>query len=192
MAQGGTSDRPGSPTQAEGGTGGDPLGRNSGLWGDRLAVLVATVGGIGWLRPGPGTWGSLAGMFLPLAWRPWIEGPDGAAGLLDRGLAILIVCGFSLLAVPVCTRAGRVQGRVDPGCIVLDEFLAMQLVLALPERWSWFAAAVGFGLFRLFDIAKPWPVSRCELLPAGWGVMADDLAAGAIAGAILLGVLAVF
>jgi phosphatidylglycerophosphatase A len=190
MAQEGTADRQGAQPQADAVTDGSRANHRGGLWLDRLAILAATVGGIGWLRPGPGTWGSLAGMFLPLAWRPWIEGPDGAAGLPERALAITLVCGFALLAVPVCTRAGRVLGRVDPGCIVLDEFLAMQLILALPERWSWFAAVAGFALFRVFDIAKPWPISRCERLPAGWGVMADDLVAGAVAGAILLGVLA--
>jgi len=114
-----------------------------------------------------------------------------AWSLGERGVAVAVVLLLALVCVPVCTRAGKVLGRVDPGCVVIDEFLAMLLILALPERVDLLTAGLAFGLFRLFDIAKPWPVSAGERLPAGWGVMADDLIAAGLAAAGMFAVRAV-
>ncbi|MFM1849146.1 MAG: hypothetical protein RL417_2620 [Pseudomonadota bacterium] len=78
--------------------------------------------------------------------------------------------------------------KADPQFIVIDEWagLLIPLALAAPETpLSWVGA---FALFRLFDIAKPWPVSAAERLPGAWGVMADDLVAGGLAAAVLYGV----
>jgi phosphatidylglycerophosphatase A len=185
MAQGGTTpeDTLPQPTGTASGTTG-PINRS---FSDRICLFVATVGGIGWLRPGPGTWGSLAGTVVAYVWRNGWDG-TGIAGteplsLFGRGVAVAVVLVCALVCVPVCTRAGKILGRVDPGCIVIDEFLAMLLILALPERVDLLTAGIGFALFRLFDIAKPWPVSAGERLPAGWGVMADDLIAAVLAAA---------
>ena len=66
----------------------------------------------------------------------------------------------------------------DPACIVFDEFVGVWVTLfMLPVGWYW--PFIGFILFRLFDILKPWPVSWLDQrLPGGWGIMLDDVAAG--------------
>jgi len=74
-------------------------------------------------------------------------------------------------------------GRPDPGRIVVDEVCGQLIALAfLPSGWV--PVAVSFGLFRFFDIIKPWPIRRLERLPGGWGIMADDVAAGLAAAAV--------
>ena len=194
MAQGGTPPEDISPHRA--GKTPATTGPINGSFSDRICLLIATVGGFGWLRPGPGTWGSFAGTVVAVGcrnghcwtsqqWHPgiWQGWATPAWSLGERGVAVAAVLLLALVCVPVCTRAGKILGRVDPGCVVIDEFLAMLLILALPARVDVLAAGLAFGLFRLFDIAKPWPVSAGERLPAGWGVMADDLIAAVLAAA---------
>jgi phosphatidylglycerophosphatase A len=77
------------------------------------------------------------------------------------------------------------SGEEDPQRIVIDEAAGVLVALAAaPPTWTGIALAV--GLFRLFDITKPFPARRAERLPAGWGVVADDLAAGVWAAALVL------
>lgn len=90
----------------------------------------------------------------------------------------MIVVLLALTGIPVCTRAGTLLGCADPGAVVWDELVAMLLVaLCLPHTVT--GLAIGFALFRFFDIAKPWPICHAERLPRGWGVMADDILAAA-------------
>jgi phosphatidylglycerophosphatase A len=134
-------------------------------WLSRVAVVLATGFGIGFVRIAPGTFGSLLG--LPLAWLiqqlpAWAQW--GAP-------AILFVIG-----APLCGRAALRLRKKDPGEIVLDEIAAFSVVfLFIP--FSLASAIGGFSIFRLFDITKPWPARRLEMLPGGWGIMADDYAA---------------
>ena len=75
------------------------------------------------------------------------------------------------------TGYARELGRPDPGRIVIDEVCGQLIALAfLPA--GVLAAGLSFALFRVFDILKPWPIRRLARLPAGWGIMADDVAAG--------------
>jgi phosphatidylglycerophosphatase A len=76
------------------------------------------------------------------------------------------------------TEAARHFNRKDPGHVVIDE-VAGQLLTLLLTGAGWAGAMVGFLLFRLLDIIKPWPANRLEALPDGLGVMADDLMAAA-------------
>ncbi len=80
-------------------------------------------------------------------------------------------------------------GKADPGQIVADEFAGQAIVFAavggLAANEICITAAVGFALFRLFDILKPWPIKKLEKFKGGWGVVADDLAAGAAAAVLL-------
>ena len=143
---------------------------------DRLARFVATVGGVGRLPVAPGTWGSLIG--LAVAW--WLAGHQHALGWwpASRWYAVAGIGGL-WLGVPAASRVAAQQQRHDPQEIVIDETVGMLWALAgLPHHAVvWLA---GFGLFRLLDIAKPWPIRACERLPGGWGIMADDLAAGVL------------
>jgi phosphatidylglycerophosphatase A len=129
----------------------------------RLAVFVATVGYAGYFPIAPGTIGSLAGLvFYLLVW--WAQSPIVEAGL------IAIVCAAGVWAG---TTAERYFGGIDPGPIVIDEVAGMLITLAfIPVGLS--GALVGFFLFRVFDVIKPYPAGRLERLHGGLGVMADD------------------
>jgi phosphatidylglycerophosphatase A len=141
--------------------------RETPLW----ATLIATVFGIGRLRPGPGTWASavtaLLWAALCLALVPALRTPIVIA------LALLVV----LIGIPAATQVARGSGIKDPQFVVIDE-VAGQLValIAVPFVWKSFLAA--FILFRVFDIVKPPPVRQLEALPEGTGIVLDDVAAG--------------
>jgi phosphatidylglycerophosphatase A len=141
------------------------------------AVLLATCGGLGFVRVAPGTFGAAAGLAIALVIAPL--GPVGEA---------ITVAGLCLAGIPICTRAAAVLGGDDPGPVVLDEAAAMPLVLlALPAATrSPLAVGAAFLLFRIFDITKPFPCGRLERLPGGLGIMADDWAAAAWAAACLV------
>ena len=160
-------------------------------WG-RPAVLMATLGGIGRIGFAPGTFGAAVGLVLSLAaataagWLGQRLFPDvaGAARAGEAGL----VAAICLAGIPICSRAAALLGRgKDPGAIVLDETAAMAAtLLVVPANGRTPAVlTVAFLLFRVFDILKPFPCDRCERLPTGLGIMADDWAAAAYAAAIL-------
>ena len=135
-------------------------------------MAVATLGGVGRLRPAPGTWGSLA--VLPVA----LLGP--CVALLLAGVAI--VAGW--FAVRALLATGEDQ---DPGWIVVDEAAGMLIALAaLPAGAGWVGVGLAFLLFRAFDILKPWPVSWADAQPGATGVLLDDILAGAMAAALLI------
>lgn len=146
-----------------------------------LSALLATGLGTGLLPKAPGTWGSLLAVGLS-------EGLFSLAGLP----AVASLAAASTVAgVPVSGRVARLRGRKDPSEIVVDEVAGQALALVLlhaalpagaPDPVRWGLVAVAFGLFRLLDVAKPGWIDRAQSLPGGWGVMADDLLAGALAG----------
>nr|WP_198376619.1 phosphatidylglycerophosphatase A [Roseomonas rubea] len=135
-------------------------------------MAIATLGGIGRLKPGPGTWGSAA--VLPAA----LLGPLACLGLA----AIVALVGWW------ATRAALAEtGAKDPGWIVVDEAAGMLLALGgLAGVSGWLGVALAFAGFRALDILKPWPVSWADGLPGATGVMLDDILAGAIVAAALL------
>lgn len=133
-----------------------------------LARAVASLGGIGRLGPGPGTWGSAA--VLPLAAAP-VWAPLLAATLFTvAGL-------WAVARLP--------EAETDPGWVVVDEAAGMSLALAFAD--GLFAAAIAFSLFRAFDIGKPGPVGWLDRRGGTMGVMGDDLLAGFLAGLVVLG-----
>ena len=139
----------------------------------------------------PGTCGSLFGLLWTAVLFYSISGLGWMLGLI----------GVSILAgVWVCSEAERILKLRDPGCIVLDEILAVPIAglgwmlgcrrsgsaVSSLENWEGLLGAPAvFVLFRFFDIAKPWPVNVAQRLPKGWGVMADDVLAAAYAGFLL-------
>lgn len=138
----------------------------------QLILAAATWGGVGYLPSMPGTWGSLAA--LPL-W--WLLTNLGAWGY---GLALVTLAAVS---IPITGWAQEFLGHDHPA-IVLDEVVGLLVALAwVPFTWLW--VLIGFVLFRLFDIWKPFPVKYCEGLPGGWGVTLDDLVAGLLARGVL-------
>lgn len=130
-------------------------------------VWVAAVGPCGFVPVAPGTAGSVAGLAIFWALR-------SAGSLWVEGAALAVIC---LVGAVVATRTEACYERTDPGVIVIDEVAGVLVTLfALPVGlWG---TLLGFLLFRLFDITKPFPVRQAERIPAGWGVMADDIVAG--------------
>lgn len=136
----------------------------------RLAVFIATVGYCGYFPFAPGTVGSAAGLlFYALVW--WTGSPI---------VEVAMIAGLFVAGVWAGTTAERYFGGVDPGPIVMDEVVGMLITLAfIPVGWS--GALVGFVLFRIFDVIKPFPAGRLEALHGGLGVMADDAMAAVYA-----------
>lgn len=137
------------------------------------AWTVSTFFGVGYLKPGPGTWGSIAAVLLWAA-VGWLAHPSPLILLI----ALLAGIFFTLLfGVPAATIVERQSGRHDPGFVVIDE-VAGQWITLLFSPVDWRHALIALVLFRLFDIVKPFPVRRLERLPGGWGIVFDDVAAG--------------
>lgn len=146
-----------------------------------VASLLATGLGAGLLPRAPGTWGSLLGVALG-------EALQETAGL--PGLAALAAAS-TVVGVPAASRIASIRGREDPPEVVVDEVAGQAIALALlhaalppaaPPAARWGLVLLAFGLFRALDVGKPGWIDRLQSLPGGWGVMADDLLAGAIAG----------
>lgn len=133
---------------------------------NRVAVQLATVGGLGYAPVAPGTFGSAAGIALYWLTRHWST---------PAQLTLIVL--IAVAGVWAGTRAETHFGREDPGAVVIDE-VAGQLVTLAFIPWSLGAAVIGFFLFRVLDIIKPWPANRFERLHGGVGIMADDLMAG--------------
>jgi phosphatidylglycerophosphatase A len=137
------------------------------LW----ARLTATFFGIGYLRPGPGTWASAATLVLlwllaawiPSARQPWVVLP--------------LVIFTALVGIPAASRVAGATGIKDPQFVVIDEVVGQLLtMIAVPVSWK--SLLLGFILFRGFDILKPPPIRRLERFPGGTGIVVDDLGAG--------------
>ena len=147
------------------------------LW----STLVATFFGIGYMKPGPGTWGSAAGL---LVWAALASQLPGSA----RTLTVIILAALiTLIGIPAATKVASAFAKKDPQFVVIDE-VAGQLITLISAPLTWKSFLAGFILFRAFDIVKPPPVRQLEKLPEGTGIVLDDVAAGLYA----LGVMQLF
>jgi phosphatidylglycerophosphatase A len=132
-----------------------------------LAVFIASFGYVGFFPIAPGTAGSLAALAL-FAFIKWIGDP--AIELAAIGVVFAI-------GVWAAQRTESVLGRKDPGIVVIDEVLGMLVTLALLPL-SLAGIALGFLIFRVLDVIKPYPAAQMEHLHGGLGIMADDAVAG--------------
>lgn len=143
------------------------------IFSTRFVCAVATLGPLGARLPAPGTWGSLAG--VPYFWLFFRH------ARWEVSFAWTVLLGY--VAVAFCGDAARRMGKTDPGEINLDEFIVMPLVFlgwragGLATWPAWAVLGLGFGLFRLYDIAKPLGIARLQRWPGGWGIVADDFVA---------------
>ena len=146
----------------------------------RLGLFVATCGYLGYVPIAPGTFGSAAGLALFFAVR--------STGSLAVELAAIVL----LFAIGIWsgTVAEHHFAGIDPGPVVLDEVVGMLITLfLLPVTLT--GAIVGFLVFRVLDVVKPWPSARFEKLPGGLGVMADDGMAAVYGNLVMRGLIAV-
>jgi phosphatidylglycerophosphatase A len=136
--------------------------------------LLASGFGAGHCPASPGTAGTLAA--VPLAW---------VLAHLPALLHTLVLLAALPFAARVCDRAAREDGRADPGWIVLDEIVGYCIAVALLPATP-VVLALGFALFRLFDIVKPPPVGWLDRrVSGGWGILLDDVAAGLMTRVVL-------
>ncbi len=163
------------------------------------SIWLVTSGCLGYLRPAPGTWGSLPPVVLGAA---LVLIGRASAGDMDfnrmpawvwavwHGLMIALTLLFSAVCVRAGDEAEALFGKKDPGHVTADETAGMALTLALcPAPFVIFGppASIGpavlllagaFVAFRLTDIVKAWPAGRLQAVRGGWGILLDDLAAG--------------
>lgn len=136
-----------------------------------LVKVIATGFGLGYSPIIPGTIGSLLGLpilFLQLSKPMWI------------GISI---CLF-LIGVAVSTQAEKLFSKKDSRQIIIDEIVGCIVFLLLVPHIKW-CIIVGFILYRILDIIKPFPACISQCLPGGWGVMMDDLIVAVYTGAII-------
>ncbi len=144
--------------------------------------LLATCFGLGKLPIAPGTWGSLPPVAVLLMM--------GCSGVASPVCVAVVMILLALIGSIVCVRCAPASiaatGKKDPSEVVADEFAGQAVTFMVagifaPER-IYVTALLGFLLFRIFDIIKPWPLRKLEKLPHGWGILLDDLGAGVYAG----------
>jgi phosphatidylglycerophosphatase A len=144
------------------------------LW----AKLVATFCGVGFLYPGPGTWGSAATLLL------WWLATRLLAPHQQPIVAIALAASAIIAGLPAATAVARASGLKDPQFVVIDE-VAGQLITFVAVPATWKSLLVAFILFRGFDMLKPPPVRQLERLPEGYGIVIDDVGAGLYALAVM-------
>jgi phosphatidylglycerophosphatase A len=139
--------------------------------------------GLGFLPLAPGTWASAALVLVFIGlWQVWPGLAGGWPCRLVPGLAALILAAAGVALGTLVEDRSREEREKDPRWFVLDELAGQSVALVGvggPDAVA--GAAISFVFFRVFDIIKPWPLKRLEALPGGWGITADDAAAGLLA-----------
>lgn len=150
-----------------------------------LPKLIATSCMVGFLPWMPGTWGALlaVALWLPLyLWTPLA---------VCLGVTVALTVALTVAGTWASTVSEKYWGK-DPVAACADEtvgqWIAMLPLCGGPAISPWWLIAVSFVLFRAFDIVKPFGIRNLEKLPGGYGMMADDIAAGILAAVIVLGI----
>ena len=151
--------------------------------------MLTSCFGLGRLPVAPGTWGSLPPVIIF-----GLMGQFGAStAIITNVMAVLVLAGC-VVCIQYAPATIAATGKNDPGEVVADElagqavtflFSPFLVITTASAGQVWMTVAAGFVLFRIFDIAKPWPIRRLEKFPAGWGILADDLLAGVFAWIVL-------
>ena len=140
---------------------------------DKFLCNLATLGPIGYLRPAPGTTGSLVAL-----------GTGYLIASFSIGMLVVGILALSILGIFAAEHYGRRTGKKDASEVIIDEVAGQWIPLVIiPLEIEWYISA--FLLFRFFDISKIGPVGHAETFTGGVGVMADDLVAGILAALVL-------
>jgi phosphatidylglycerophosphatase A len=166
---------------------------------DYIALALTTFG-VGYIPGAPGTYGSAVGVAIYL-WCRWLEMPATASGVgaglslnlievlisvFHSALNAVVLTSFCLVGIWASDRTAPIFGRKDPSQAVVDEVMGQLITYCfVPFGITWPFLLLGFLLFRLFDIIKPFPARAMESLPGGLGICADDIVAGVYAGVCL-------
>lgn len=141
-----------------------------------MSRVVASFGGIGFWPVGPGSAGSAVAVVLGAA---MLQGP---AWLLPVAAAVTAAAGF------VCIPRAVTDRDADPGWVVIDEVAGQWIALLGLGTPSWPGLLLAFALFRMIDIWKPGPVGWADRQHGAFGIMVDDLVAGAMVALVLLAI----
>lgn len=144
----------------------------------------------------PATFGSMVGIGMYLLaqmasanFTIWANGKNFSGALIESiigSFTVLFLIGLFLIGIWSATRVEEITGKKDPGIVVIDEVVGQLIAfLFIPANLGWWTVFIGFVAFRVFDIWKPYPTDRFELLPKGLGIMADDVMAGFYTAAFL-------
>ncbi len=157
----------------------------------KIILIIATWFGTGLIKPAPGTWGSLGGLLCFYGFVYWAQ--HVMPSLLELENFIFITLSATIvvfvLGVFVSSEMEKIYKKKDMSEIVIDEVAGIWIVLILaylsPGNF-WVHGLIAFALFRLFDIWKPYPIKKLEVmfnggLKGGFGVMIDDILAAAYA-----------
>ena len=140
---------------------------------DIMLCNLATLGPIGYVRPAPGTIGSLVAL-----------GTGYMIASFSLGVLVAAILAVAILGIFAAERYGQRTGKKDASEVIIDEVAGQWIPLVIiPLEVEWYVAA--FLLFRFFDISKIGPVGHAEKFTGGIGVMADDLMAGILAAVVL-------
>lgn len=136
---------------------------------DRFIIDIGTLGRCGFCRIMPGTVGAFLGTIFSYI----------AFNLFRSSMLYIITFILVLFAIYVCSVAEKTIGTKDPSCVIFDEFIAMPICfLSVFERYnSIWLLTVGFVIFRIFDIFKPFGIKKLEKLNGGLGIVLDDVIA---------------
>jgi len=143
-----------------------------------LSKFIGTFGGTGLFPIAPGTVGSIAGLGV-LALISLVP-----SEYLQIILQILFLIVFIPLGVIASSAYENHFGKIDPKEVVIDEVVGIVITL-FALHFTLFNVITGFILFRLFDIIKPFPIGKLQNIKGGWGIMADDIAAGLVSALLL-------
>jgi len=153
----------------------------------RVSLAIATAFGLGYLPKAPGTFGSLGGIalyalvqyYFPLNHLPGVVPSLEGRAIWLAWTALPISVVVAGAGVWAASRAEELSAKKDPQFVVIDEVSGQHLAYLLSlTLLDWKYLLLGFILFRVFDIWKPFPARQAESLPGGWGIMADDWIAG--------------
>jgi len=139
-----------------------------------LSKVISTFFGLGYFPVAPGT---ITSLVVILAYKFYLY-------QLSWPLYLFILFLLFLVGVYTSTKFSAESNKKDPRKIVIDEACGQLLVLFRMSE-AWFPVLASFILFRVFDIVKPYPIKKVEALPAGWGIMMDDIVAAIYAGVII-------
>lgn len=156
---------------------------------DHIALAITTCG-VGYLPLAPGTWGSMVGVaiyvaFQMLFWETGIGQQSIGGGIYDYvlfvGYLVFLII-FCIIGMWASGIGSELLGNSDPSEAVIDEVVGQLITFVfVPFVMGWQFVLIGFLLFRLFDIWKPYPINDLQGLPAGIGIVADDVLAGVYA-----------
>ena len=132
----------------------------------KIAWLIGTGAGVGLVPVAPGTFGTAAALLA------YYVVPVPSTSLIF--LSVILI---GLIVGIWATSILSTDDNPDPSKVVWDEYVGLWITcFLLPKTLAW--AICSFFIFRIFDIAKPWPIRRIESFPKGWGIMLDDVLAG--------------